>query len=250
MLSEPTADDMMVVCSEILDMGLEVSRAVSRASSTLEDSLRCQDVGQDCPTHMEVTEDPSALEVAAVENLAPDGGAGSNPAPKGVAGSDPALVGSASCNLAPEGVVGSDPALVGGASCNSAPKGVQVSSPSHTSMDVHVGSSPPRSDGVMAMHASLASSKQVALEVGEPDARSLTSACGAEPTPDNVLQIVPVDLPSSKYDVAPPNLGLPSFLSNLQVTQLLCSIVPLGKLSSLYSFVFNHMLWLTECLLS
>jgi hypothetical protein len=45
MLSEPTADDMMAVCSEILDMGLEVSRAVSRASSTLEGSLRCQDVG-------------------------------------------------------------------------------------------------------------------------------------------------------------------------------------------------------------
>jgi hypothetical protein len=96
------------------------------------------------------------------------------------------------------------------------------------------------------MHASLASSKQVALEVGEPDARSLTSAGGAEPTPDNVFQIVSVDLPSSSYDVAPPNLGLPSFLSNLQVTQLLCSIVPPGKLSSLYSFVFDRRLWLTD----
>ena len=39
MLSEPTADDMMDVCSEILDVGLEVSQAVSRASSTLEGSL-------------------------------------------------------------------------------------------------------------------------------------------------------------------------------------------------------------------
>jgi hypothetical protein len=39
MLLELTADDMMVVCSEIPDMGLEVSRAVSRASSTLEGSL-------------------------------------------------------------------------------------------------------------------------------------------------------------------------------------------------------------------
>jgi hypothetical protein len=45
MLSEPTADDMMDVCSEIPDVGLEVSRAVSRASSTLEGSLRCQEVG-------------------------------------------------------------------------------------------------------------------------------------------------------------------------------------------------------------
>jgi hypothetical protein len=117
-------------------------------------------------------------------------------------------------------------------------------------MDVHVGSSPPRFDGAMAMHASSASSEQAALEVGEPNARSLVSAGGAELTPDNVLQTVPVDLPSSSYDVAPPSLGLPSFLSNLQVSQLLHFIVPLGKLSFLYSFVFDHMLWLTECLLS
>jgi hypothetical protein len=102
----------------------------------------------------------------------------------------------------------------------------------------------------MAMHASLTSSKQVALEVGEPDARILISASGAEPTPDNVLQIVPVGLPSLSYNAASPDLGLPSFLSNLQVTQFSRSIVPPGKLSSLYSFVFDHMLWLTECLLS
>jgi hypothetical protein len=250
MLSEPTADDMMAVCSEILDMGLEVSRAVSRAPSTLEGSLRCQDVGQDCPTHMEVTEDPSALEVAAAENSVFEDGAGSYPAPKGVAGSDPALVGSTRCNLAPGGIAGNDPALVGGASYNPAPEGVQVSSPSHTSMDVHVGSSPPRSDGATGMHASVTSNKQVALEVGELDARGLVSAGGAELTPDNVLQIVPVDLPASSYDKAHPDLGLPSFLSNLQVSQLLHFIVPLGKLSSLYSFVFDHRLWLTECMLS
>jgi hypothetical protein len=150
---------------------------------------------------MEVTEEPSALEVATAEDLAPEGGAGSYPAPKGVAGSDPALVGSASCDPAPEGV--------------------QVGSPSHTSMDVHVGSSPPRSDGATTMHASTALNKQVALEVGELDARSLLSASGAELTPDNVLQIVPADLPLSSHDIATPALGLPSFLSNLQVSQLL-----------------------------
>jgi hypothetical protein len=101
MLSELTAGDMMDVCSDIPDVGLEVSRAVSRASSTLEGSLRCQKVGQDCPTPMEVAEDPSALEVVVTENPALEGGAGDYPAPKGVASSDPALVGSASCNLAP-----------------------------------------------------------------------------------------------------------------------------------------------------
>jgi hypothetical protein len=127
-------------------------------------------------------------------------------------------VGSASCNPAPEGVAGSDPAPMGSASCNPAPEGVRVSSPSHTSMDVHVGSSPPRFDGVIAMHASLSSSEGVALEVGEPDARILISASGAESTPDDALQIVPVDLPSSSYNTASHDLGLPSFFSNLQVT--------------------------------
>jgi hypothetical protein len=220
MLSEPTADDMMAVCSEIPDMGLEVSRAVSRASSTLEGSLRCQDIGQDCPTYMEVTEDPSALEVVAAENLVFEDGAGSYLAPEGVAGSDPTLVGSASCNLAPGGVVGNDSALVGGTSYNPALEGVQVSSPSHTSMDVHVGSSPPWSDGATRMHASVTLNKQVALEVGELDARGLVSAGGAELTPDNVLQIIPADTPLFSHDIAPSNFGLPLFFSNLQVSQL------------------------------
>jgi hypothetical protein len=59
------------------------------------------------------------------------------------------------------------------------------------------------------------------LEVGKLDARGLVSAGGAELTPGNILQIVPADLPPSSYDIAPPDLGLPSFLSNLQVSQLL-----------------------------
>jgi hypothetical protein len=74
---------------------------------------------------MEVTENPSALEVAAAENPVPKDGASDYPAPEGVAGNDPARVGNAGCDLAPEGV--------------------QAGSPSHTSMDVHVRSSPPHS---------------------------------------------------------------------------------------------------------
>jgi hypothetical protein len=122
MLLEPTVDDMMNVCSDAPDVGLEVSRAVSRASSTLEGSLRCQEVGQDCLTPMEVTEDPSASEVAVAENPAPKDDTGGYLAPEGVAGNDPALVGSASCNPAPEGVAGSDPAPMGSVSCHSAPR--------------------------------------------------------------------------------------------------------------------------------
>jgi hypothetical protein len=71
MLSEPTADDLMAICSEVPDAGLEVSRALSRSSSTLEGSLQCQDAGLSRPTPMEVTEEPSALEVAAAEDPAP-----------------------------------------------------------------------------------------------------------------------------------------------------------------------------------
>jgi hypothetical protein len=51
----------------------------------------------------------------------------------------------------------------------------------------------------MVMHASLTSSERVALEVGEPDARIMISASGAESTPDDALQIVLVDLPSESH---------------------------------------------------
>jgi hypothetical protein len=176
MLSEPTDGDMMDVCSNTPDVGLEVSRAASCASSTLEGSLRSQEVGQGRSIPMEVTENPSTLEVAVAENPVLKGGAGS-------------------C-LAPEGVAGNDPARVGSASCNPAPEGVRAGSPSHTSMDVHVGSSPPHSGGIIAAHAS---NEEVALEVGAPDARVLMPASGVELIPGDVLQIAPVDIPSSSH---------------------------------------------------
>jgi hypothetical protein len=109
MLSEPTADDIPTVYSEVPHGGLslldsagqEVTRAVSRASSTLEGSLQWQDTGLSHPHPMEVTEEPSALEVATAEDPGPEGGAGNYPAPEGVSGSDPALVGSASYDQPP-----------------------------------------------------------------------------------------------------------------------------------------------------
>jgi hypothetical protein len=209
MLSEPTAGDILVVRSEVLDgrlslldsAGQDAAGVVSRASSTLEGSLQCQDAGLSHPTPMEVTEEPSTLEVVVAGDPAPEGGAVSYPAPEGVAGSDPTLVGSASY----------DPAL----------EGVQVGSLSHASMDVHVGSSPPRSDGATAVHASTVLNGPVALEVDELDARSLMSTGGAEITPDDALQIVPANLPSSSHDTTLPALGLPQFFSNLQVSRAL-----------------------------
>jgi hypothetical protein len=147
---------------------------------------------------MKVAEEPSALEVATAEDPASEGGASSYPAPEGVAGSNPALMGSANYNPAPESV--------------------QVCSISNASMDVHIRSSPPRSDGATVARASTALTRQVVLEVSELDARSMLSSGGAEVTPDSALQIVLAKLPSSSHAPAPPALGLPLFLSNLHVS--------------------------------
>ncbi len=97
------------------------------------------------------------------------------------------------------------------------PRGVRAGSPSHTSMDVHVRSSPPHSGGIIAAHAS---SEGVALEVGAPDAWFLMPASGVELIPGDVLQMAPVDIPSSSHHLASRDLGFPSFFSNLQVIQL------------------------------
>jgi hypothetical protein len=207
----------MDVCSDIPDVGLELSRAASRDSSTLECGLWSQEAGQGCLVPMEVTHSPSALEVAVVENSVLKDGASGCPAPEGVAGNDPAQVGSASCDPAPEGVAGGVPALMGNTGCNPAPKGIQAGSPSHTSMDVHVGSSPPRSDGMVTAHAS---NEEVTLEVGTPDARNLMPAGDVELIPGDVLQIAPVDIPSSSHHLVSHYLGFPSFFFNLQVIWL------------------------------
>jgi hypothetical protein len=217
LLSKPTNGDMMDVCSDIQDVGLEVSRAASCASLTLEGDLRSQEVGQGRSIPMEVTENPSALEVVVAENPVLKGGASGCPAPEGVSSNDPARAGSASCNPAPEGVAGDDPAPMGSTGCNPAPEGVRAGSPSHTSMDVHIGSSPPHSGGVLAAHAS---SEGVALEVGASDAGVLMPVSGVELILGDVLQISPVDIPSSSHHLASCDLGFLSFFSNLQVIWL------------------------------
>jgi hypothetical protein len=71
---------------------------------------------------------------------------------------------------------------------------------------------------VTTARASTALIGQVALEVGEPDARSLLSAGGAEVTLGSALEIIPADLPLSSHAPTPPTLGLPLFVSNLQVS--------------------------------
>jgi hypothetical protein len=194
LLSEPADGGAMNVCAGVPDAGLGSSRAASHASSTLERGLEGQEAGLDCTAPTEVTEGPSALEVVVAENSALKDGAGAYPAPEGVAGDDPARMGSASCDPAPEGV--------------------QVGSPSHTSMDVHVGSSPPHS-GCMAIAQALG--QGVALEASAPDDRVLASADDTELVPTDALRVVPVGDPSSSHQLTSHDLGVPSFFSNLQV---------------------------------
>jgi hypothetical protein len=198
LLSEPAGGGMMDICTDVPDAGLELSRAVSHASSTLERGLKGQEAGLDCSAPIKVGEGPSALEVAVTENLALKDGASAYPAPEGVAGDDPARMGSASYDPAPEGV--------------------RVGSPSHTSMDVHVGSSPPHS-GCMA--AAQASGQEVALEASAPDDRVLASADDTDLVPTDALRVVLVGDPSSSHQLTSHNLGVPSFFSNLQVTWFL-----------------------------
>jgi hypothetical protein len=194
LLSEPADGGMMEICADVPDAGLELSRAASRASSTLERGLKSQEAGLDCSVPMEVVEGPSALKVAAAESSVLKDGASVCPAPEGVAGDDPARMGSASYDPAPEGV--------------------RVGSPSHTSMDVLVGSSPPHSSCLVVARAS---GQEVALEVGAPDDRVLISADDTELVPTDVLWIASVGNPSSSHQLNSHDLGVPSFFSNLQV---------------------------------
>ena len=172
LLSEPADGGAMDVCAGVLDVGLGLSRAASRASSTLERGLEGQEAGLDCPAPMEVTEGPSALEVAVAENSALKDGAGAYPAPEGV----------------------------------------RVGSPSHTSMDVHIGSSPPHS-GCMVIAPTL--DQGVALEASTPDDRVLTSAGDTELVAADSLRVVPVGDPSPSHQLTSHDLGVPSFFSNL-----------------------------------
>jgi hypothetical protein len=195
LLSEPADGGMMDVWPDVPDAGLELSRAVSRISSTLEHSLKGQEAGPDCTVPMEVVEGPSILEVAASEGSALKNSVGAYPALEGVAGDDPARMGSASDNPAPEGV--------------------RVGSPSNTSMDVHVGSSSPHSDCMAAVRVSC---QEVVLEVNVRDDRVLTSAGDTDLVPNDALRVVSVGDPSASHQLISHDLGVPSFFSNLQVS--------------------------------
>jgi hypothetical protein len=80
-LSEPPEADIPTICSKVPDGGLslhdsvgqEVTRVVSRALSTLEDSLPCKNTDLSHPTTMEVAEGPSTLRGGCCRRPSPRG---------------------------------------------------------------------------------------------------------------------------------------------------------------------------------
>jgi hypothetical protein len=174
--SEPSDGGVMDACADLHDVGLELSQSASRASSTLEHGLQSQEADLDCSVPMEMAENPPALEVAGAES--------------------PVLKDGTSVCPAPEGVASNDPAQVGSANCDPAPEDIRAGSPSRTSMEVHVGSSPLHSDCMAATHAL---NKEIALEAGVPDTRALIHVGDTVLAPNDALQIASVDDPSSSH---------------------------------------------------
>jgi hypothetical protein len=209
LLSEPVDDGVMEVCADVLDAGLRSSRA----SSTLERGLEGQETDLDHLGPMEVTEGPSALEVATAENLVLKDGVDTCLAPEDVAGDDSARVESASHCPALEGTAGDDPAQVGSANRDPAPEGVRAGSPSCTSMDVHAGS-PPHS-GCMVVAQAL--DQGVALEGSVPVDPVLGSVDGTELVLAGSLQAASGGDLMPGHQLISHDLGVPSFFSNLQV---------------------------------
>jgi hypothetical protein len=209
LLSEPVDDVAMEACADVPDAGLRSSRA----SSTLERDLEGREADLNCPGPREVAEGPSTLEVVTAESLDLKNGADTCPAPEDVTGGDLARAKSVSHCPAPEGAAGDDPAQVGSANYDPAPEGVQAGSPSCTSMDVHAGS-PPYS-GCMVVAQTL--DQGVALEGSVPADRVSGPDEGTELISTGLLQAASGGGLTPGYQLISPDLGIPSFFSNLQV---------------------------------
>jgi hypothetical protein len=104
-------------------------------------------------------------------------------------------------------------------------------------MDVHVRSPLIQSEELTVTHLAAALAGLVTLEASDPDVRSLPPADEAGVSPSHAFNIVPVDIPSSSSAPILPALGLPLFLSNLQVSQLSLLTVHASKLAFLLIFL-------------
>jgi hypothetical protein len=85
-------------------------------------------------------------------------------------------------------------------------------------MDIHVGSPLVQSEELVVTNLSAALVGLVTLEASDSYDRNLLPADGAEVSLSHAFNIVPVDVPSTSSAPMLPALGLPLFLSNLQMS--------------------------------
>jgi hypothetical protein len=97
------------------------------------------------------------------------------------------------------------------------------------SRDVHVGSPLVQSEELVVKKLSTALVGPVTLEASDPDARNPLPTDGAEVSPSQTFNIIPVDAPSMSSTSMLLALGLPLFLSNLQVSRLLLLTIHVSK---------------------
>jgi hypothetical protein len=128
------------------------------------------------------------------------------------------------------------PAPEGGAGGDPAPVGVGAGSSSAASMVVHVRSPLVQSEEPVVTHLSVALAGLVTLEASDSDVRSLPPADEAEVSPSHAFNIVPINIPSTSSAPILLALGLPLFLSNLQVSQLSLLTIHASKLAFLLIF--------------
>ena len=129
-----------------------------------------------------------------------------------------ALVGTTEGASASEGATEDNLVPEGGAKDDLAPKGAELGSSSAASMDVHVRSPPIQSEEPVVTNLAAALVGPVTLEASDSDAGNPPPAVGAEVSPSDALNIVHIHDPTIDSASMLPALGLPLFLSNLQVS--------------------------------
>jgi hypothetical protein len=96
-------------------------------------------------------------------------------------------------------------------------------------MDVHIGSPLVQSEEPVVINLSTALVGLVTLEASDSDAGNPPPTDGAKVSLCDALNIVPINAPSTGSASMLLALGLPLFLSNLQVSQPLLLIIHVGK---------------------
>jgi hypothetical protein len=171
-----------------------------------EDTLALDATGQSHSTPLGMTEGAAASEGAAKDDPAPEGGAEDDPAPKG------------------------------GADDDLAHKDTGLGSSLAASMNVHVGSPLVQSEEPVLTNLSTVLVGPVTLEASDPGAGKTSSVVGDVVSSSDALNIDPVGAPSTGSGSIILAMGLPLFLSNLQVSRPVFLVIHADKWVLLLTF--------------